>query len=233
MTSKDILYDIIHHEHGIIFEINQIEECLLVFKSMDKDKNKLNFNEISSFFAFLQKLLIEKILLSLSKIYDQYDINKEEIRIRSIKHLNKFLKTNSDLNRHISTFSYNKGKDNAKFFKNLKIEEINSAKKLSSLISKTNPLNNEELRDRFTTLRNKYLVHNEQGYTVNNNDSIDWTEFDELIYFAKDCINTISCLYLNKSCFYNDKFIQMYSIEETEYCFKELKKYILIDKCDS
>ncbi len=68
MNPKDILFDIIHHEHGIVFEINQIEECILILNSMYRDRAKLNFSDYTSFFAFIEKTLIEKVLLSLSKI---------------------------------------------------------------------------------------------------------------------------------------------------------------------
>ena len=68
MNILDTFEDIIHHKNGIIFQINQIEECLLILKSISDDMEKLNSSKFSNYFAFTEKLLIEKILLSLSKI---------------------------------------------------------------------------------------------------------------------------------------------------------------------
>ena len=226
MNAIDTLNDIIHHKNGIIFQINQIEECLLILKSMSEDKEKLNSNKFSNYFAFTENLIIDKILLSLGKIYDQYDEKKRENKVRSIRQLIKFLEKNPNLYENIKLCSYRDGSYNKRFLKNLNINEIKSNEEFIALIRNENPLDDRRLLDKFTRLRNKYLAHNEQHFTISNDDNLDWSEFYKLLDFAKDCIHTISWLYLNKSCYFNGKFIQLYSSERTEYCFQNVKNLI-------
>ncbi|RXJ68003.1 hypothetical protein CRV08_09345 [Halarcobacter ebronensis] len=226
MNTIDILDDIIHHKNGIIFQINQIEECLLILKSMSEDKEKLNSGKFSNYFAFTENLIIEKMLLSLGKIYDQYEDKDGGNKVRSIRQLIKFLEKNPNLYENIKLHSYTEGSDNKRFLKNFNINEIKSNEEFIALIKNENPLDDRRLRNKFTQLRNKYLAHNEQHFTISNNNNLDWSEFYELLDFAKDCIHTISWLYLNIPCYFNGKFIQLYSSERTEYCFQNVKNLI-------
>lgn len=223
MNFEETLHDIIHHEHGIIFQINQIEESSLILNSMYKEKRKLNEIKYSNFFAFLEKTLIEKSLIALNKIYDQY--NNDKKRVRSIKHLIQHIE-DSEPSRKMHEFSYFHGKYNKKYLKNLDINSITSTEELTKIIKKENPFADKKLRNRSTNLRNRFLSHNQQQYTVSNDDSLNWNEFEELLIFAKDCIHTISCLFLNQPCYVNEEFIKMYSIEETKYCFENIKQLI-------
>ncbi|MGB7403476.1 MAG: hypothetical protein WA916_12940 [Arcobacter sp.] len=221
MNILDTVEDIIHHKNGIIFQINQIEECLLILKSISDDMEKLNSSKFSNYFAFTEKLLIEKILLSLSKIYDQYD-SKKENKVRSIKQLIKLLNNAPNINFYF----FSNGRYNKNFLKNLSLDKIKSNQALVNLIKKENPLGKKKIRNKITELRNKYLAHNEQHYKISDDKNLSWGEFYELLYFAQDCIHTISSLCLNKSCYINDEFIKLYSIERTGYCFNNIKELI-------
>jgi hypothetical protein len=200
MVVKDDLKDLL--ENGIVLEIFTVDQAIFTNQLILDHNKKLIDLRVNNIFGFFQSSVIDKIILSLSKIYEKpnprYEIrsipvalevinkNIENLDITNVYQFKMKLPYFEIDDKQISSIST---KDLLKLF----------LEKIQDKISNSNTIDGYSFNKNYEpikTLRDKVISHREK-INISDIDLPTWQGIKELLLLAKKIVGIIGISFLN------------------------------------